>query len=318
MSSPRPSSAACPSSTGLNLNVDILDGPVKLENQLTDWRYASVGYFETMGISIVAGRGFEDRDRAGAQPVAVVSESFARRFYKGTEALGRHIRVFDTDGSIEIVGIAKDVREQGLVDELPALMYVPVTQANRAGVAASHSYFQMSWVVRARTTGPDFIRQIREEIRSLDPKQPIALFRSMLEVKAAAISLQKFQMTLLAVFAGIGLLLATAGLYGLISYSVLQRTREFGIRIALGATQGDILRSVIWSGVVLSLLGVMAGIAAATVMTRTLQNFVWGVSTLDPFTFASVAVILIAVALAATLIPAVRAVRLNPVAALRD
>ena len=196
---------------GLNLNVDILDGPVKLENQLTDWRYASVGYFETMGISIVAGRGFEDRDRAGAQPVAVVSESFARRFYKGTEALGRHIRVFDTDGSIEIVGIAKDVREQGLVDELPALMYVPVTQANRAGVAASHSYFQMSWVVRARTTGPDLIRQIREEIRSLDPKQPIALFRSMLEVKAAAISLQKFQMTLLAVFAGIGLLLATRG-----------------------------------------------------------------------------------------------------------
>ena len=303
---------------GLNLNVDILDGPVKLENQLTDWRYASVGYFETMGISIVAGRGFEDRDRAGAQPVAVVSESFARRFYKGTEALGRHIRVFDTDGSIEIVGIAKDVREQGLVDELPALMYVPVTQANRAGVAASHSYFQMSWVVRARTTGPDLIRQIREEIRSLDPKQPIALFRSMLEVKAAAISLQKFQMTLLTVFAGIGLLLATAGLYGLISYWVLQRTREFGIRIALGATQGDILRSVVWSGVVLSLIGVMAGIAAATVMTRTLQNFVWGVSTLDPVTFGSVAVILIAVALVATLIPAVRAVRLNPVAALRD
>jgi len=303
---------------GLNLNVDILDGPVKLENQLTDWRYASVGYFETMGISIVAGRGFEDRDRAGAQPVAVVSESFARRFYKGTEALGRHIRVFDTDGSIEIVGIAKDVREQGLVDELPALMYVPVTQANRAGVAASHSYFQMSWVVRARTTGPDLIRQIREEIRSLDPKQPIALFRSMLEVKAAAISLQKFQMTLLTVFAAIGLLLATAGLYGLISYSVLQRTREFGIRIALGATQGDILRSVIWNGVVLSLLGVMAGFAAASVMTRTLQNFVWGVSTLDPVTFGSVAVILVAVALVATLIPAVRAVRLNPVAALRD
>ena len=303
---------------GLNLNVDILDGPVKLENQLTDWRYASIGYFETMGIPIVAGRAFQDRDRTGAPPVAVVSESFARHFYKGTEALGRHIRVFDTDGTIEIVGIAKDVREQGLVDELPALMYVPVTQANRAGVAASHTYFQMSWVVRAGHTGPDLIGRIREEIRSIDPKQPITLFRTMLEVKDAAMSLQKFQMTLLAIFAVIGLLLATAGLYGLISYSVLQRTREFGIRVALGATQGDILRSVIWSGILLSILGVAIGIAAATVMTRTLQNFVWGVSTLDPYTFGAVSVILMMVALVATLIPALRAVRLNPVAALRD
>jgi putative ABC transport system permease protein len=303
---------------GLNLNVDILDGPVKLENQLTDWRYASIGYFETMGIPIVAGRGFEERDRAGAPPVAVVSESFARRFYEGTEALGRHIRVFDTDGTIEIVGIAKDVREQGLVDELPALMYVPVTQANRAGVAASHTYFQMSWVVRANRTGPELIQQIREEIRSLDPKQPIALFRTMVEVKAAAMALQKFQMTLLVIFAVIGLLLATAGLYGLISYSVLQRTREFGIRIALGATQGTILRSVIWSGTVLSLLGVAVGTAAAMMMTRALHNFVWGVSTLDPFTFGAVALILVVVAMLATLIPAVRAVRLNPVVALRE
>jgi predicted permease len=303
---------------GLNLNVDILDGPDQLENQLTDWRYASAGYFDTMGIPIVVGRAFEERDRAGAPPVAVVSESFARRFFKGTQALGRHIRVFDTDGSIEIVGIARDAREQGLIDELPALMYVPVTQANRAGVAASHSYFQMSWVVRARNTGSDLTRQIREELRSIDPKQPVTLFRTMSEVKAAAMSLQKFQMTLLAIFAGIGLLLASAGLYGLISYSVLQRTREFGIRMALGATQGNILRSVIWSGVLLSIIGVVVGIGAAVLMTRALQNFVWGVSTLDPMTFGGVALVLIAVALVATLIPAVRAVRLNPVVALRD
>jgi predicted permease len=303
---------------GLNLNVDILDGPEKLEDQLTDWRYASLNYFDTMGIPIVAGRGFDDRDRAGAPPVAVVSESFARRFFKGTSAIGHHIRVFDTDGSIEIVGIAKDVREQGLIDKLPTLMYVPVTQANRMGVAASHSYFQMSWVVRAAHPGPALARQIREELRSLDPKQPVALFRTMSEVKAAAMSLQTFQMTLLAIFAAIGLLLASAGLYGLISYSVMQRTREFGIRMALGATRGDILRSVIRSGAIVSIIGVVVGMGAAAFMTRALQTFVWGVSTLDPLTYGAVAIVLISVALLATLVPALRAVRLNPVAALRD
>jgi cell division protein FtsX len=226
--------------------------------------------------------------------------------------------VFDTDGYIEIVGIAKDVREQGLVDELPTLMYVPVTQANRDGVAASHTYFQMSWVVRAAHAGPELIRQVRDELRSLDPKQPIALFRTMTEVKAAAMSLQTFQMTLLAIFAGIGLLLASAGLYGLISYSVMQRTREFGIRMALGATRGDILRSVIRSGAIVSIIGVVVGIGAAVFMTRALQKFVWGVSTLDPLTYGAVAVVLISVALLATLVPAIRAVRLNPMVALRD
>jgi putative ABC transport system permease protein len=307
-----------PVEVGLNLTVDILDGPAKLEDQLTDWRYASIGYFETMEIPIVAGRAFDDRDKAGAPPVAVVSETFARHYFKDTPAIGRHIRVFDSDGSIEIVGIAKDVREQGLVSRLPTVMYVPVTQADPEGVATSHSYFQMSWVVRAKNTGPELIGQIREQIRLLDPKQPFSIFRTMSEVKSAAVSLQKFQMTLLAIFAGMGLLLASAGLYGLISYSVTQRTREFGIRVALGATRWRILRSVLWGGAILSILGVAIGMAAAATMTRGLEKFVWGVSTLDPFTFAGVALVLIAVAILACLLPAVRAVRLNPIIALRE
>jgi putative ABC transport system permease protein len=307
-----------PIEVGLNLNVDILDGPEELENQLTDWRYASIGYLETMGIPIVAGRSFDERDRAGAPPVAVVSETFARRYFKDVPAIGRHIRVFDTDGSIEIVGIARDVREQGLVNELPTVMYVPVTQADRAGIAASHLYFPMSWVVRANDTGPELVREIREQIRTLDPRQPFSRFRTMPEVKAASIAGQKFQMTLLALFAGIGLLLASAGLYGLISYSVAQRTREIGIRMALGATHKRILLSVIWSGTGLAIVGVVVGTVAAVGVTRTLQGFVWGVSTLDPMTFGAVAVILTAVAALACLVPAVRAVRLNPVTALRQ
>ena len=127
-----------PIERGLNLNVDILDvrdrnGKLQFENALTDWRYASTDYFSTMGIRIVEGRGFEDGDRAGAAPVAVVNEAFARQFFKDTRAIGQHIRVFDSDGAIEIVGIAKDVREAGLIGPILAVMYVPVLQANPLG-----------------------------------------------------------------------------------------------------------------------------------------------------------------------------------------
>jgi putative ABC transport system permease protein len=312
-----------PIERGLNLNVDILDvrdaeGKLRFENVQTDWRYASTDYFSTMGIRIVEGRGFEDGDRAGAAPIAVVNESFARQFFKGMRAIGQHISVFDSDGPIEIVGIAKDVREAGLRNTNIAVMYVPVLQANPTGVNAAHTYFQMSWVVRADAAGPALERQMRDALRSLDPKQPFSSFRTMDEIKSAAVDDQRFQMTLLGVFAAVGLFLATAGVYGLVSYSAAQRTREFGIRMALGAPRALIVRSVLKSGTILSLVGVMVGIAAAIASRRVLERFVWGISPLDPTTIAFVALVLVAVALLASLIPALRAVRLNPVTALRD
>ena len=138
------------------------------------------------------------------------------------------------------------------------------------------------------------------------------------EIKSAAVDDQRFQMTLLGVFAGIGLLLATAGVYGLVSYSAAQRTREFGIRMALGAPRALILRAVVKSGAILAVIGVAVGVAASIASSRVLQGFVWGVSPLDPTTFIFVALVLIVVAVLASLIPALRAVRLNPVTALRD
>jgi putative ABC transport system permease protein len=306
-----------PIDRGLNMNVDVLDGPEAVEDQITDWRYASTDYFRTMGISIVAGRGFEESDRAGAPPVAVVSEQFARRYLKNTNPIGRHIRVFRSE-SLEIVGVAKDLREGGLIGPLVPVMYVPVAQADIGGLRTSHTYFPMNWVVQASDTGPETVRQIREALRTIDSKQPFSTFATMEAVKAGAMSNQAFQMTLLSAFAGIGLLLATAGIYGLIAYSVAQRTREFGIRIALGATSDRILRSVVRQGATLGAIGVGVGLVAAFALTRTLQNFVYGVSTLDPLTFASVGTLLIVVAVAASLIPALRAVRLNPTTALRE
>jgi putative ABC transport system permease protein len=312
-----------PIARGLNLNVDILDireadGKLRFENALTDWRYASTDYFSTMGIRIVFGRGFEEGDRAGAAPVAVVNEAFARQFFKGVTPIGQHIRVFDSDGAIEIVGLAKDVREAGLRSPNIAVMYVPVLQANPAGVNASHTYFQMSWVVRTDTPGPALEREMRDALRSLDPKQPFSSFRTMDEIKSAAVDDQRFQMTLLGVFAGIGLLLATAGVYGLVSYSAAHRTREFGIRMALGAPRALILRSVLRSGALLALIGVAIGIAASIASSDVLKAFVWGISPLDPTTIGVVALVLIVVAVLASLVPAFRAVRLNPVTALRD
>jgi predicted permease len=310
-----------PIERGLNMNVDVLDGPEHFEGMATlaDWRYAGLDYFKTMGIQIVSGRDFAESDRAGAPPVALVNEAFARHFFKNTNPIGHRIGMFRTDESIEVVGIAKDLREGGDLTGPPLpIMYVPVTQANMKWIRASHTYFPMRWVVRSRNTGAETVRQIREAVRTVDPKQPFSSFVTMEEIKAGSMSDQTFQMTLLTSLAAIGLVLAFAGIYGLIAYTVAQRTREFGIRIALGATRGRILRGVLGEGAILAMTGVVIGVACGVVCTRALQNYVYGVSTLDPITFTSVGVLLITVAAAASVVPALRAVRLNPTVALRE
>jgi predicted permease len=311
-----------PLARALNLNVDILDWPEnsgeRVQNALTDWRYVTDGYFESMRIPLVSGRAFTGRDVVGAPPVAVVSEEFARRFFPGTSALGRHIRVFDADGAMEIVGVVKDLREGGLKGRVQPVMYVPAAQTHAAAFKTAHGYFQVNWIVRADDPGPELGRQIEEQIRQVDPRQPFSAFRTMDEVKRAAMLNERFQMAVLGAFAAIGLLLAAAGIYGLIAYSVAQRTREFGIRMALGATRSNLLLAVLRQGVALALAGVVVGAIAAALSTRVLQNFVWGVSTLDPVTFTAVAALLTAVAAIASFVPALRAVRLNPVNALRE
>jgi putative ABC transport system permease protein len=307
-----------PLERALNLNVTVLDGPEKVENALIDWRYATTGYFQTMGIPIVAGRGFNDIDRGGSVPVAVVSEEFSRRFFQGESPLGRHIRVFKDDGAIEIVGVAKNLKESGLRSRPIPVMYVPVAQTHAAAIRTTHSYYHVSWVVRADSPGAALRRQIEEEIRAIDPRQPFSGFRTMEETKMQSMAVERFQMTLLGIFAVIGLLLATAGIYGLVAYSVNQRTREFGIRVALGASANRILRAVVGQGILLATAGVAVGTVAAVFATRVLRRFVWEVSTLDPATYIVVGTALIAVAVIASLVPALRAVRLNPVTALRE
>lgn len=306
-----------PIDTGLNLNFDRLDTP-DVETYLTDWRYATPEYFDTLGIQIVAGRRLNASDSAAAARVTVVSQQFVRQYFKDRDPLGQQITVFKEDGPIEIVGVAKDLREAGLKGSVPALMYVPAAQAGNSALRAAHTYFQVSWVVRASRITPSLTQEIREALRAVDPTRPVTSFRTIDDVKSRAMATERFQMTLLALFACIGLLLATAGIYGLIAYSVTERTREFGIRMALGASHGKVLRSVLQQGAALATIGILAGAAAAIALTRSLEQFLFDVSRLDGWTFAGVASLLLVIAVLASLLPALRAVRLNPVSALRQ
>jgi putative ABC transport system permease protein len=308
-----------PIERGLNLGVQVLDGPTgSPQRRYVEWRYASADYFAVMGIPIVAGRAFTDGDGAGAPPIAVVNEAFVRLYLQGTIGLGHHIRVYDSDGPIEIVGVARDVREGGLKSRIPPLMYVPVTQANEAGIRSAHTYFPMSWVVRTNESSPNLETSMRDAIRAVDPRQPFSAFATMAEVKANAFASERRQLSLLSGLAAIGLLLAAAGIYGLIAYTVSQRTREIGLRVALGATRSRILRSIVWSGALTATAGIVAGLIASIAFARTLDNVVWGVSTVHVPTLAAVAALLLVVSVLATIVPAIRAVRLNPIAALRD
>jgi predicted permease len=314
-------SSGIPLSPALNMNVDLLDAPEGIEDRddlLTDWRYVTADYFDTMKIPVASGRGFAETDRAGAPPVAVVSEAFERQFFKGASALGRHIRVFDADGAMEIVGVVRDLKEGSLRRPTPPVMYVPAAQLHPAAIRTTHSYFPVNWNVRADTAGGILAQQIAEEIRTLDPRQPFSTFQTMEDVKTANVAIERFQMTLLTAFGSIGLLLAAAGIYGLIAYSVAQRTREFGIRMALGASRARILRSVVWNGTLLACVGTAVGMLGGLWLTKLLEGFVWGVSTLDAPTFAMVAAVLMLVAFLASLVPAWRAIHLNPVSALRE
>jgi putative ABC transport system permease protein len=311
-----------PIERGLNLNVTIPDGPLqgseRVENAVTDWRFATLDYFQTMGIPVLKGRGFDERDSPGSPRVAVVNEEFVRQFFRGQNPIGHRAIVLTADPAMEIIGVVQDVREAGLVGPQVPVIYVPITQVSEPAAHVSNSYFPVSWVIRAQNVGPRLTDAIRQELRAIDPQQPVSAFKTMEEVKGAQFQGERFQMALLLLLATVGLMLASAGIYGLVSYAVTQRTREFGIRMALGARPGHILRRIVLEGMVLALAGVALGVVASAAGVRALQAFLFGVSASDPFTFVVVGTILMCVAALASFIPALRAVRLNPVVALRE
>jgi predicted permease len=273
-----------------------------------------------MGIPLRSGRLFTEHDDEKAERVAIVSESLAKRYFPEGDALGHRVQVPNRTGPgsrpnplpapwARIVGIVGDVKTQALdLDERPTL-YRPLFQAPLRNVTL---------VVRGERTPQELAAAVESEVRAIDPEVPIYAVRTMDEAMSKTVAERRFAMRLLGLFAVVALLLSAIGLYGVVAYSVAQRGREIGIRIALGARPADVRRMLLREGARLTALGVCLGLGGALLLTRLMSSLLYGVGPRDPVTFLLVPGVLAAVALAATDLPARRASRVDPVRALRS
>jgi predicted permease len=272
------------------------------------------GYFTTMGIPLLAGRDFTARDTADALRVAIVSERIVRECFHGasTEALGRRVRLDERGEWLTVVGVVADVRQRGLDQDVKPMIYSPFQQER----AQPFLLRFVSFVARTATPA-GVVEGIRAEIRRAAPDLPIAGTLTMDEAVAKSVAAPRFRTLLLALFATAATLIATCGLYGLMAYAVTQRRREIGVRMALGASRGDVLRLVLTHALGIVAAGLAVGLAGAAGVTRVLQTFLFGVTPTDPLVFTAVTLLLLAVGLMAAWLPARRATRIDPWAALR-
>jgi predicted permease len=269
-------------------------------------RSVSLGYFRAMGIPLLKGRSFvaTDLDKS----VAVISETMARRYWPGEDPVGKRFGVNCSGTPCKwnsIIGVVGDVKEDGATAEPATAMYFLETESD------------MTLVVRAARNPINLIADVRSIVRSVDPDQPIGGIRTMENVVSESVAPRRLTMLISGLFAALGLLLATIGLYGVLSYSVAQRSHEFGIRMALGAERGDVLGLVVWQGLRLTVVGVIVGLASAWALTRFLTSFLFGVRPTDFATYVVVSLVLVAVSVLACYIPARRATKVDPMVALR-
>ena len=294
-----------------------IQGDFDIEGQPKPKLYAGTpkidsGYFKTMGIPLLAGRDFTARDTAAAPKVAIVSERIVREYFPGGpgEALGRRVRLSADGEWLTVVGVVADIRQRGLDRDVQPMIYVPFQQ-ERSGFVRFVSFV-------ARTATPaSVVEGIRAEIRRATPDLAIEGTVTMDEAVAASVAPPRFRMWLLVLFAMTATLIATCGIYGLMAYAVTQRRREIGVRMALGAERRDVLRLVLTRALRIVVAGLIVGLAGAVGVTRVLQRFLFGVTPTDPIAFTIVTLLLLAVGLVAAWLPARRATRIDPCAALR-
>ena len=285
-------------------------GGEEVAQQTTLANVVGLGYLQTMGIALLRGRDFGSQDREGAPGVVIINETFARRHFPGQDPLGRRISLNGPRGPWrEIVGMTRDGKYRTLGEAPAPFVHLPLAQNHETG---------MTLHVRAAGDPAGLVAAVRGEIRGLERNLPATDIRPLTEQISRSLFPARMGAALLGVFGLIALLLATVGLYGVMSYAVARRTRELGVRMALGAQPGDVLRLVLREGMTLIAAGVGLGLAGALAVTRLLASFLYGVSTTDPATFAGLAALLAAVALLASLIPARRAARVDPMVALRQ
>ncbi|MCH6552899.1 MAG: FtsX-like permease family protein [Acidobacteria bacterium] len=262
-----------------------------------------------MGIQVVRGRAFGEQDRQDSLPVVIVNQKLAERAWPGGDPLGRRLRT--GKNWLTVVGVEGDVRQWDLTQEVRPEIYFPYAQNPAAW------WLQTSLVVHTGVPPESLVRAVQAKVWAIDPLMPVTNIRPMEQILAHDSGSQRFNAILLALFSLLAVVLAAVGIYGVISYSVSQRTHEIGIRMALGAQPRDIFRLVVGQGMVLTLIGVAVGLVGAFALTRFLSSLLFGVSTTDPATFAGVALLLAAVALLACYFPARRATRVDPLVALR-
>jgi putative ABC transport system permease protein len=303
--------------------IQIEEGSSEPEFRSVDeFRVVSPSYFRTMGIRLLRGRFLEDSDRERALPVAVINETLARAYWPNEDPIGRRFRLLDAPPErartvfLTVVGVVADAKNNGLMEAAANEAYVPMRQRPVA-IAGMGFARQMSLAVRTSVEPMNLMNAIRQEVWAIDRGVPITDARTMEQILAAVTSQPRFNTILLGIFAAVALILAGVGIYGVLSYSVTQRAREIGIRIALGARRGDVLRLVVKQGMFLALLGVAIGLAASFALTRLMTGLLYEVSATDPATFALIAVILTLVAFVACYLPARRATKVDPMVALR-
>jgi putative ABC transport system permease protein len=286
--------------------------PPGIENPSVPVPFVSHDYFRTLGIPLLRGRWFDRRDTADSPGVVIISDTLARRYFPNEEPIGKRLKHGGralNNPYLEIIGVVGDVKYQGLDSETGPVYYELSAQAS----------FRPMWLL-LRTNGPAtaVASAARQAIRDLDSDVPVARVSTLADAVYDSVSLPRFRSLLMGIFAAASVLLAALGIYGVISYSVTQRTRELGVRMALGATSTSVLRLVVGQGSRLALFGIALGLAGAVALTRVLKNMLFGVSPTDLPTFAGVAAVLGAIAIIASLIPACRAAQVDPVTALRN
>ena len=302
--------------SGIATGLDIEGRPVAPgDRPQIDCQIVLPDYFRTLGIRLIKGRDFNARDGQNARPVAIINETLARRFFPNEDPIGKRIRpdIAAGPGDVpirEIIGVVSDVRYRSLTADVPSEVYMPYPQlAVTTGM----------WVALRTDADPrSLIGAARTEVKALDRELPVFEVKTLDEYVSGAVGRPRFNALLLLLFAGVALLLTAVGIYGVISYSVTQRTREIGIRMALGAPSHDMLKLVVKQGMTLTLIGVGAGLGGALALTRLLKTLLFGVSAADPLTFSVIALLITIVAFVACWIPARRATKVDPLVALRQ
>jgi putative ABC transport system permease protein len=309
---------------GFGLPFTIVGRPNNGQPDGAGWMAVSPGFYGAFKIPILRGRDFTDNDTAGAQGVAIINQAFAKQFWKnGENPVGQQIVIghgvgpeFEEPARL-IVGVVGDVRDGGLNRNPDPKMVVPLAQMTDGLTELNSKVAPISWVIRTQGEPHQLASAATDELRKASGGLPVARIRSMEEVVVRSTARQDFNMLLLTIFGGSALILAAIGIYGLMAYSVQQRTQEIGIRMAMGADRARITKMVVWQGMRLTLIGVVIGIGAAFGLTKLVASLLYGVKQWDPMVFVSVPLVLSAVALFAVWLPALRASKLNPMEALR-